>query len=404
LAQLDDLAVKAIVPLTEGVVQTHDERKLYEALGGLNDLDGGVRAVAGREEAGNLDSADLEHFQVVSLDDTTLTGDQRPNNPSAQSNASIDGSSTLPVMLFSCMAALVAFLGISVALYIVTVMRSRALRASQNTWEMLPRTEKQTNEYNGSDYDSPGEMLPSLFDSRSERQEVLRSLLLDDGVSQSDSQHLLLNAGFDQDIDTPDLITFDDPPAVDGHHSDDEEPDDFYDAYSDPSTPIIEVVPEIVFSCPAEGHSDPPVPSLAVTPPSSMTQLPHSPARKPLQMRELNLSPISRPAWSLRAGEDSSLFIPSPSASSGSLPPSPLVQPLPLAPSDDNLSVAASVPRRRGYRSAVPEFDLALAMQLRPGLGIGADPAWMVRFLMAMFGWFTVLLTGKKERQQRLAA
>jgi hypothetical protein len=43
-------------------------------------------------------------------------------------------------------------------------------------------------------------------------------------------------------------------------------------------------------------------------------------------------------------------------------------------------------------------------MQLRPGLGIGADPAWMIRFLMAIFGWFTVLLTSKKERQKRLAA
>lgn len=391
------------MPLTEGVVQTDDERKLYEALGGLNNLDGGERAVAGREDAGNLGSADPDHFQVMSLDDTTLTGDQRPNNSSAQSNTSIDDSSTLPVMLFSCMAALVTFLSISVALYIVTAMRSRALRASQNTWEMLPRTEKQTNEYNESDDGLQGESLPGLVDSRPECQEVLESLLLDDDVSQSDSQHILLNAGFDQDIDTPDLITFDDPPAVDGHHSDDEEPDNFYDAYSDPSTPTMEVIPEVVLLCPAEDHSDPPVPSLTAISPSSTTQLPRLPARRPLQ-RELNSSPTSRPAWSLRAGEDTSLFIPSPSTSSRSLPPSPLVQPLPLAPSDDNLSVDASVPRRRGYRSAVPEFDLALAMQLRPGLGIGADPAWMVRFLMAMFGWFTVLLTGRKERQQRLAA
>ncbi|KAF8804466.1 hypothetical protein BYT27DRAFT_7106581, partial [Phlegmacium glaucopus] len=32
-------------------------------------------------------------------------------------------------------------------------------------------------------------------------------------------------------------------------------------------------------------------------------------------------------------------------------------------------------------------LDIALAVQLRPGLGVGADPAWMVRFLMSMFGW-----------------
>ncbi|KAH9481361.1 hypothetical protein JR316_0005886 [Psilocybe cubensis] len=41
--------------------------------------------------------------------------------------------------------------------------------------------------------------------------------------------------------------------------------------------------------------------------------------------------------------------------------------------------------------------DIALAMQLRPGLGAGADPAWMVRFLMAMFGWLAVVVSGQVE-------
>lgn len=52
-----------------------------------------------------------------------------------------------------------------------------------------------------------------------------------------------------------------------------------------------------------------------------------------------------------------------------------------------------ATPRRRLVRSPI---DIALAMQLRPGLGIGADPAWMVRFLMAMFGWLTVLISGSR--------
>ncbi|KAF8148445.1 hypothetical protein B0H34DRAFT_737089 [Crassisporium funariophilum] len=42
-------------------------------------------------------------------------------------------------------------------------------------------------------------------------------------------------------------------------------------------------------------------------------------------------------------------------------------------------------------------LDIALAMQLRPGLGVGADPAWMVRFLMAFFGWFAVLVSGQGD-------
>ncbi|KAF9269519.1 hypothetical protein L218DRAFT_850943 [Marasmius fiardii PR-910] len=58
------------------------------------------------------------------------------------------------------------------------------------------------------------------------------------------------------------------------------------------------------------------------------------------------------------------------------------------------VSTSLTVPntqRRPVRRSAL---DIALAMQLRPGLGVGADPAWMVRFLMAMFGWFVVLISG----------
>ncbi|KAG2073184.1 hypothetical protein BDR04DRAFT_1073146 [Suillus decipiens] len=77
--------------------------------------------------------------------------------------------------------------------------------------------------------------------------------------------------------------------------------------------------------------------------------------------------PFARPSWSVRVTSS----IPAP-------PASPLIH-----------------PRSRAYR-AVPEFDIALAMQLRPGRGIGADPAWMVRFLMAIFGWFAVALTGNQ--------
>jgi hypothetical protein len=40
-------------------------------------------------------------------------------------------------------------------------------------------------------------------------------------------------------------------------------------------------------------------------------------------------------------------------------------------------------------------FDIALVMQLRPG--VGPDPAWLVRYLMAMFGWLVVLMAGRNE-------
>ncbi|KAF9553778.1 hypothetical protein CPC08DRAFT_727661 [Agrocybe pediades] len=59
-----------------------------------------------------------------------------------------------------------------------------------------------------------------------------------------------------------------------------------------------------------------------------------------------------------------------------------------LAQTPDSLVPRPSV--RAIVRSPV---DIALAMQLRPGLGAGADPAWMVRFLMAMFGWLAVVVS-----------
>ncbi|KAF8065292.1 hypothetical protein FPV67DRAFT_1390218, partial [Lyophyllum atratum] len=82
----------------------------------------------------------------------------------------------------------------------------------------------------------------------------------------------------------------------------------------------------------------------------------------------------TRPLWSLRAADAP-----------------PLGLPASRAPSPSRAVPASNSNRLRAPRSAL---DLALAMQLRPGLGAGADPAWMVRFLMVMFGWVAVLVSG----------
>ncbi|KAF8062377.1 hypothetical protein FPV67DRAFT_1398052, partial [Lyophyllum atratum] len=65
-------------------------------------------------------------------------------------------------------------------------------------------------------------------------------------------------------------------------------------------------------------------------------------------------------------------------------------------PSTKTAPTARAVPASNSNRLRAPRsaLDLALAMQLRPGLGAGADPAWMVRFLMVMFGWVAVLVSG----------
>lgn len=77
-------------------------------------------------------------------------------------------------------------------------------------------------------------------------------------------------------------------------------------------------------------------------------------------------------------------------------------------PSASTLALSSAPPRRRttstidtsSFAAAIvslrrkPEpLDVALAMQMRPGVGAGADPAWMVRFMMAVFGWLAVTVS-----------
>jgi hypothetical protein len=57
------------------------------------------------------------------------------------------------------------------------------------------------------------------------------------------------------------------------------------------------------------------------------------------------------------------------------------------------MMVPAEQPRT-GARTgnAAAAVDFALAMQLRTGVGMTADAAWLMRFVMALFGWVAVLV------------
>ncbi|KAJ7692844.1 hypothetical protein B0H17DRAFT_1200177 [Mycena rosella] len=133
---------------------------------------------------------------------------------------------------------------------------------------------------------------------------------------------------------------------------------------------------------------------------------------------------LGRPAWSRRADHAPALGLPSstrelavrvpgafpgtPAAGSSFLSPSsalspssPSSSPSSSAKEKDNsassstaLEAKADARARNKRRSPL---DAALAMQLRPGLGVGADGAWLVRFLMSFFGWFAVLVAGGQE-------
>jgi hypothetical protein len=58
--------------------------------------------------------------------------------------------------------------------------------------------------------------------------------------------------------------------------------------------------------------------------------------------------------------------------------------------------VASDEQRQPNARTgnAAPAIDLALAMQLRTGFGATADAAWLMRFLMTVFGWIAVFIGG----------
>lgn len=119
--------------------------------------------------------------------------------------------------------------------------------------------------------------------------------------------------------------------------------------------------------------------SVYMTPTTVPIDLPSSENAVP-EMREITLSDtnmeLSRSSWHARASE------------AGAIVRTP-------EPQDDTLNREG---RRRAYL-AVPELDAALAMQLRPGLGIGADAAWLVRFIMALFGWCAVLMSSATRRR-----
>jgi len=93
------------------------------------------------------------------------------------------------------------------------------------------------------------------------------------------------------------------------------------------------------------------------------------------------------------------------------LPPSPTSSPLrrtvrldELAPVEGNsrpawAMVASNEQDRPDARTSnqAAAVDLALVMQMTTGFGAAADAAWLMRFVMAIFGWVAVLVGGGGE-------
>ncbi|KAF9036299.1 hypothetical protein BJ165DRAFT_1354933 [Panaeolus papilionaceus] len=107
-----------------------------------------------------------------------------------------------------------------------------------------------------------------------------------------------------------------------------------------------------------------------------------------------NTPVANKPLWSIRAADAPALGL-------GSEQGEVVVRKEVVVEAEVKPTATAAVVKPRigpSVRAIVRSpIEIALAMQLRPGLGVGADPAWMVRFLMSMFGWFAVLVSGQAE-------
>ncbi|KAH0825770.1 hypothetical protein J3R83DRAFT_13530 [Lanmaoa asiatica] len=296
-----------------------------------------------------LDDSQADHIADVSITSEPVVDKQQ--------EAPTDEIPTTPlvVLAFSCVAAFLALACIALTLYIIRSLRFQML-ASKTAWDLLPRFWRR-----------PGSSVPQEHTSVTAKDHLLGGacLLLQTEIGQQRLLDVEVGSAEKHDLHMED--NFD---AVSDMESEWDDVDEKYqDALDMTPLPLTHDLP-LEEHVSHQSHSgNPPLPRLGSYPLDQLTD-----DRSIPLMRELG---SSRPAWSVRAIHSPVLGLSSREGGCDNSTPQPLIH-----------------PPRHAYRAAVPEFDIALAMQLRPGLGIGADSAWMVRFLMAIFGWFAVALTG----------
>ena len=398
-----------MVPIGLDGVLTDEEKKLYDILdsprpgAGLNDLEGGVSPLPDAIASSNETDASSQSVEPSSQEFYT---DLERFMPPRQ----------IVILTFSCIAALLAMGCIGIGLYAWHhFTKSTKFEAA---WEMIPRVEAR---------DAVEIVVDDDFATRFKDKKATRQ---SQDIPEQPSNPALALSG-----PTPEETLFHPHPeqmviSLDSEDESDNEgfEEKFHDAeevpfYTGNATNVQKTeVPVILI----EEHGDPdylPLPQTPAfrsstpysTPPPTP---PRSPYRRIVEMREAAISrpssPVSKPAWSLRASDAPALGFSGADARTAPVPlplplppraPTPAQTPVPLSIPGSLPAVAAVTmavsetekqmverPRaRRAYRTPVPELDIAFALQLRPGLGLGSDPAWIVRFLMAMFGWMTVL-------------
>ncbi|KAI0088330.1 hypothetical protein BDY19DRAFT_994236 [Irpex rosettiformis] len=345
--------------------------------------------------AGNSDS-------VASLTDITISSSTLTELPELNRNltghlegplatsrlARIRGTLQIFVLVFACLAAVTGIgciLGLSLLRHLVEVYLGKTATA----WDILPRLERQALLANDPEAPKDEKELTTGTSIKGGDSDDTVTTLEDFRTNEKD----VTNGPLDEDVNTGQLQ--------------DEANEIFYD--TEDTLGGLRQAESMVIDI-TEAVPDPdelPLP----TNPTPFSTPPPSPLHRPVQMREVRTLPVIRPAWSLRAANAPALGMTS------SAPATPL--PLPLRRKEMTMNIPGAfhldenhqpvchppVATKRAYRAPVPQLDIAFALQLRPGLGLGSDPAWLVRFLMAMFGWMTILWggTGVQPRLRRPA-
>lgn len=354
LAELTSEEVKLIIPLDDftldsAIVPTREEKTLLSALESLNDLEGETDLQASTGLDGIVEG-DYDVLEIEDVDGLTPgeAADLVPNQDQARESwwMTLLNETRRPVLVSAACAAVVLlmFLCTVTALYAIDFVKV-GLFTTRDLYNVLPRVEKGESgvpqgkvglEEKKLILDSPEEAREGeVFDEKSHD--------WTEGVAPSDETLL------------PPLLH----PEVKVEDTNDPFEDVLDAKYGDPDL------------LPLPDHNN-------KQPPSAFPRRSVDP-----HMCERTSTDLS-PSWSIRASESQSL----------SIPGAYVADPLPLPFSEVNTEAG---PVRRPYSDPNPEIDIALAMQLRPGLGEGADAAWLVRFLMGIFGWVTVMVSGNGQ-------
>ena len=352
LAELASEEVKLIIPLDDltrdsAIVTTSEEKTLLNALESLDDLDGATNL----QSSTGLDGIVEGEYDVLEIEDVDgLTPEQVseliPNQDEARGPwwRTLLDETKRPILISAACAAAVMliFLCTVTALYAIDFIKV-SLFSSRDLYDLLPGVEK-------------GE----LGGPQGKVEVMERKLILD--VPEDAKEEETFNEKSDVETgNLPPLTPSNETPLPPPPYPEAEE-GDAGDSFAD--TPKVE-------------HDDP---DLLPLPNHDNQQSPSTSPRRSIS-RERTSTNVP-PPWSVRASESQPL----------SIPGAYTFDPLPL-PFSEVRSGTGEI-TRRPYSDRNPEIDIALAMQLRPGQGEGAEAAWLVRFLMGIFGWVTVVVSG----------